>query len=193
MFLQRHGESETNVSGSFACRKLDPNLTEKGKKQIQEKANFYKPLNIKRIFVSPSKRTIQSAEIISKKLNVGYAIDECLLEVDIGDLEGKSGRDPKQLDLLIGILTEWVSNGKRISFPGGESKEKVMARVSSAISLLSPSTILIGHAGFFVLLLWKLKMPFNEVKDLLIPVGGTAQCYINNGQWEIIRPPEQHI
>jgi broad specificity phosphatase PhoE len=43
MFLQRHGESETNISKLFTCRKIDPSITENGRKQIEDKAYFYRP------------------------------------------------------------------------------------------------------------------------------------------------------
>ena len=191
MFLQRHGESEANVSRVFACRNLDPNLTQKGKRQIEEAADFYKLMTIDKIFSSPSARAGQTAEIISNKINVECTIDECLLEIDVGDIEGQSGRDPKELNFIINTVTEWVTNGGNTSFPGGESRDKVMERVSRAVSLLSPSTILIGHLAFFLLVLWKLKIPFNNVNDLVIPQGGRAQYNKSNGQWEIIRPVEQ--
>jgi broad specificity phosphatase PhoE len=191
MFLQRHGECETNVSKIFTCRKLDPVLTENGKHQIEEKAYFYKPFDIQKIVTSPSKRAIQSAEIISRLLDISFIVDEALLEVDVGELEGKSERDPEKLDMFLGILNEWFFNGKKALFPGGESKEKVESRIEKAISLLSPSTILIGHATFFAVLLWRQRMTFTEIKELFLPRAGIAQYSIEKGSWEIIRPAEQ--
>ena len=185
MFLQRHGESETNISRIFTCRKLDPDLTEKGKSQIEEKAYFYKPLGIQKIVTSPSRRAIQSAEILGRVLNIDSTVDEALLEVDVGDLEGKSELVPEDIGLFFKILNDWFYKGMNTRFPNGESKEEVESRIERAIPSLSPLTILIGHVTFFAVLLWKFKMPFNEVKELFLPRGGTAQYFADKNEWEI--------
>ena len=74
---------------------------------MEKKAIFYKPFDIKKIVTSPSKRAIQSAEIINDILDIGYTVDEALLEVDVGELEGKSESDPENLNLFYGTLKEW--------------------------------------------------------------------------------------
>jgi probable phosphoglycerate mutase len=186
MFLQRHGESEANVSKIFACRKLDPSLTEKGRRQIEDKAYFYKPLGIQKIATSPSRRAIQSAEILGRALNIDFVVNEALLEVDVGDLEGKSELIPEYIGLFFEILNDWFYKGLNTRFPGGESKEEVESRIERTISSLSPLTILIGHVTFFAVLLWKQKMPFNEVKDLFLARGGTAQYFKDKNMWKII-------
>ena len=185
MFLQRHGESETNISKIFTCRKLDPDLTERGKRQIEDKAYFYKPLGIQKIVTSPSRRAIQSAEILGRVLNIGFTDDEALLEVDVGDLERKSELVPEHIGLFFKILNDWLYKGMNTRFPNGESKEEVESRIERAISSLSPLTILIGHVTFFAVLLWKFKMPFNEVKELFLPRGGTAQYFKDKNEWKI--------
>jgi broad specificity phosphatase PhoE len=185
MFLQRHGESETNISKIFTCRKLDPGLTEKGKRQIEAKAYFYKPLGIQKIITSPSRRAIQSAEILGHTLNIDFSVDGALLEVDIGDLEGKSELVPEQIGLFSEILNDWFYKGTNTRFPNGESREEVESRIERAISSLSPWTIFVGHVTFFAVFLWKQKMPFNEVKDLFLPRGGTAQYFKDKNEWKI--------
>ena len=193
MFLQRHGECETNVKQIFTCRKLNPILTQKGELQIKEKIAFYKSQHIKKIFSSPSKRAVQTADILGGALNVKYEIDDSLLEVDVGDLEGESELDPRYLELFFEIMHSWVFNDNNIGFPGGESKNAVEKRLDHTITLLSPSTLLIGHAAFFALLLWKLKMPFQNVKELFLPRGGTAEYIKEKMQWGIKTAEQTHI
>lgn len=188
MFLQRHGECETNVKQIFTCRKLDPDLTEKGRLQIHEKIAFYKTRDIQRIVSSPSKRAVQTAEILGSALKIKYEIDDSLLEVDIGDLEGMSERDAKLLKLFFDILRGWISMDENTAFPGGESKSDIEKRLDHAIALLSPSTMLIGHAAFFALLLGKLKMPFENLMELFLPRGGTAHYFQDKRQWGFIQP-----
>lgn len=186
MFLQRHGESETNISRIFTCKKLDPDLTEKGKRQIEEKAYFYKPLGIQKIVTSPSRRAIHSAAILGRVLNIDSTVDEALLEVDVGDLEGKSGLVPEHIGLFFKILNDWFYKGMNARFPNGETREEVESRIERAIPSLSAWTIIVGHVAFFAVLLWKLKMPFNEFKDLFLPCGGTAQYFKDKNTWKII-------
>jgi len=186
MFLQRHGESETNISKIFTCRKLDPGLTEKGKRQIEDKAQFYKPLGIQKIITSPSRRAIQTAGILSHALNIDFNVNEALLEVNVGDLEGKSELVPEHIGLFLQILDDWFYKSVNTRFPNGESREEVESRIEKAIPLLLPGTILVGHVGFFAVLLWKQKMPFNEAKDLFLPRGGTAQYFVDKNEWKII-------
>jgi broad specificity phosphatase PhoE len=186
MFLQRHGESETNISKLFTCRKIDPSITENGRKQIEDKAYFYRPLGIQKIFTSPSKRATQSAEILGHVLNIDFIINEALLEVDIGTLEGKSELIPEHIGLFIKTLNDWFHKGMNTRFPNGESREEVESRIESVIPLLSPMTIFVGHVTFFAVLLWKLKMSFNEIKDLFLPRGGTAQYFKERNEWKII-------
>jgi broad specificity phosphatase PhoE len=92
----------------------------------------------------------------------------------------------REIGLFFEILNDWFYKGKITRFPNGESKEEVESRIEKAISSLSTRTVLIGHVTFFAVLLWKWKMPFNEVKDLLLPRGGTAQYFIEKNEWKII-------
>lgn len=92
MFIQRHGESVANEKKIFSCKNFDPELTENGIKQIEALVEFYKDKKIKKIVVSPSLRAIQTVEIISEAIGVEYEVDDELIEVDLGDLEGKHMR-----------------------------------------------------------------------------------------------------
>ena len=93
VFLQRHGESTANSSGIYACRKLDPELTEQGRVQAEVTAAFYVNSGIHRILSSPSKRAVQTAEIIGSRLGLKIETSTALMEVDVGDFEGQSYHD----------------------------------------------------------------------------------------------------
>lgn len=98
-YLIRHGESTTNLQRVFAGRRLDVELTDKGREQARQAVEKLKPLNITKIIVSPLKRAIATAEIISKELGVPFTIDERLAEHDMGSLSGTPIRDvtPEEL------------------------------------------------------------------------------------------------
>ncbi len=193
MYLQRHGESETNVSGLFTCRRLDPNLTATGRQQIERLIPFYRLAGVHQIITSPSIRAVQSAEILGEGLGIPVTVDEVLLEVDLGDLEGQSQRDPACLGLFFSILSDWLKRGKNTRFPGGESREAVERRLQRVSSLGAPSTLLLGHATLFTVLLGTKGMQFDRVEDLFLPHAGTARYSATTQAWEIIKDAEPTV
>ena len=80
IFLQRHGESNTNVSEIYACRELDPDLTEQGLKEAQASVPFFAKVGIRKILSSPSRRAIQTANAISANLRCDIEINNLLME-----------------------------------------------------------------------------------------------------------------
>ena len=68
IYLIRHGEA------------IDDKLTRIGKRQIKYACEYLKGCNIKKIYCSPYNRCIQTADIISKKLNIKYEIEQALKE-----------------------------------------------------------------------------------------------------------------
>lgn len=89
-YFVRHGESETNVSGDFPNDDLkSPHLTLKGKEQAAEAAEMLSKVDINAIISSPMPRTLETAEIISKKTGISVLVDSRLREVELGTLKGK--------------------------------------------------------------------------------------------------------
>lgn len=90
-YLIRHGQKE-KIFG-------DPSLTEIGRKQAEITGQFLKNKNIKSIYSSYFKRTLQTAEIIAKELNLKVQIDETLKErMNWGD---------KKEETFAQFLKEW--------------------------------------------------------------------------------------
>ncbi len=188
MYLQRHGESETNVRRLFTCRRLDPDLTDIGRQQIAAATAFYRAAGIREIVSSPARRAVQSAEILGQALGVEVTTNDTLLEVDLGDLEGQSERDPDALRCFLNTLRAWLSGASNARFPGGESGREVAARVEVALSVASPASLLVGHATFFAMLMASTGMPYRKTEDLFLPRGGTARRSKEQTTWEIIGP-----
>ena len=185
MYLQRHGESETNVAGLFTCRRLDPNLTSTGRRQIAGKVEFYQAAGVQRIVTSPARRAVQSAEILGSALGIGVTTDDALREVDVGALEGQSDRDPELRRVFDETLNAWLNGGANTRFPGGESKQEVETRIGTVLSLSSPTTVLVGHCALFAVLLGQNGMPFTRVEELFLPRAGTAVYSADTKLWTI--------
>ncbi len=105
LYLVRHGQADNNVKGIIVSHPKEGEnpLTEKGRNQIEESAKFLKDKKVDIIFSSPIQRTMETAEIISKKVGAEVVVDERLAEVELGKLEGKSWEEylnlyPKSLN-----------------------------------------------------------------------------------------------
>lgn len=184
MFIQRHGESVANEKKIFSCKNFDPELTENGIKQIEALVEFYKDKKIKKIVVSPSLRAIQTVEIISEAIGVEYEVDDELIEVDLGDLEGKTYEVSHRLKIFHGIIENWVWGDKQLKFVGGESYKEVEARVSRLRKeyLDRDDVLLVAHNTLFAIMM-SFDRTVESTSDLFMRRGGYAEY--KNGEWVI--------
>ncbi|WP_282604750.1 histidine phosphatase family protein [Pelagibius sp. Alg239-R121] len=83
MILVRHGQSEFNVIFG-ATRKdpgiVDPKLTEEGHRQAEAAGEALLDKGLTRIIVSPYTRTLQTADIIARVLNLPVTINSLIRE-----------------------------------------------------------------------------------------------------------------
>ena len=84
----RHGETDVNKY-NIAPENPDVSLNEEGKNQVKKSLNSLLGKNIKIIIASPLLRTKQTAEIISKTLNVPIIYNNGLKESDLGFIPGE--------------------------------------------------------------------------------------------------------
>ncbi len=84
----RHAQAKNNVERILAGRTSGYPLTELGIKQAEKISDYLEPLNISHIYSSPIERAEQTANIVSKKLNLSYNIDKRLTEIDMGVFSG---------------------------------------------------------------------------------------------------------
>ena len=93
-YILRHGETALNAKRVMQGR-LDEPLDEKGKELAAITGRAMKNIRFDRCISSPLKRASQTAEIILRESGngIGVEYDERLLEIDFGELEGKSLSD----------------------------------------------------------------------------------------------------
>jgi broad specificity phosphatase PhoE len=186
IYIQRHGESETNIKKIFTCRKIDPALTENGRKQILGRTEYYKDRNISRIIASPSKRTRETAGIIADSLKLNFSTDENLLEINLGDLEGADQLIPENTGLFHEILNDWLKDGKR-GFPAGETFDDVKRRIDNLKNYFQSgeNVILVGHSAFFSILL-STYIKADHIRSLFLTRGGAAEYSSLKKEWKIL-------
>ncbi|MEX0916946.1 MAG: class I tRNA ligase family protein [Candidatus Paceibacterota bacterium] len=91
-YVMRHGEAEHNVTGIISSKKENKHhLTQKGKEEVKQAAEKLREKNIDYVFLSPYKRTKETADMLVGMLAIpeeNVVIDERLREFEFGDFEG---------------------------------------------------------------------------------------------------------
>lgn len=135
----RHGKTKGNEEGRYIGCCMDEELSECGKKELQEKINsgYYPEADL--ILVSPMKRCFQTAQMIQ-----GHGVSSILQvpclevnewkEMNFGQFEGKNYQE------LNGNPTyqAWIDSGGTLPFPDGESREEFVQRCRQGFLKLIP-------------------------------------------------------
>lgn len=100
IYVVRHGQTEYNVKNIFQGH-VDVPLNTIGLQQAEEIAQKFKNMKPDAILVSPLKRTIQTAEYISKITGTPISIEPCLIERSFGEMEGKPSRPDWNIQMML--------------------------------------------------------------------------------------------
>lgn len=113
LILMRHGMTCGNEQQRY-IGKTDEILSPKGRKNVLRFATDGRYPDVDRIYVSPMKRCIQTAELVwpEQKLIRVNAFREC----DFGTFEGKNYRDLKGDP----YYQKWIDSKGTLPFPDGE-------------------------------------------------------------------------
>ena len=127
IYLIRHGESLANlglVSADFSMDNQN-SLSQKGENQIQEIIPAFQNCNVMRIFSSPMKRAVKSAEILQSGLvnKPKIMIDDRLKEIDYGIYT--DDRDNPEMQ---NIAKKQIAGDQEIRFGGGENIREILER-----------------------------------------------------------------
>lgn len=124
LYFVRHGETDWNALGKMQGRS-DIKLNEKGINEAKECYENLKDIHFDKIYVSPLKRAYQTAEIIKGDRNVELVVDERLIEVCFGDLEGKELVELEKSNLK-GVLDLFFNDPEKYE-PVGEGETLIEA------------------------------------------------------------------
>jgi probable phosphoglycerate mutase len=189
VYLQRHAQSANNARKVFTCKKLDPDLTDKGRSQAAELVEFYRRAGVARVVSSTARRARQTGEIIAAGLGVELDCDADLLEVDVGELEGKSEADAQNMRQFRAHMTGWLFEGRTDAWPGGESLDQVRRRLDRLGEkyFRDPGpTLLVAHCALIAVTLG-LDGGGASLDDVILPNAGVAGFFEPPGQWRRVR------
>jgi len=148
--LVRHGHVEGISPERFRGRR-DVDLSELGARQArataQRIAQEWQPL---RIYTSPLKRCLQTAELIASACNIPCTTLEDLNDVHFGDWEWRTYDQVRAQ--WPDLLERWFSAPHLVRFPNGDSLQDLVARVSNVLRLSlerhrHETLVVVGHSS----------------------------------------------
>ena len=131
LILVRHGETDSNKA-RLALGQADIELNEHGRWQAQRLAASLKHEPIAAIYSSPLKRALATAEPIASSHGLEVQVDDGLIEMDIGEMEGLTFQQVAERHPH--FLQAWL--GDQVAYeamPGGERLLDVQERAWQAI------------------------------------------------------------
>jgi alpha-ribazole phosphatase/probable phosphoglycerate mutase len=167
------------MAGRF-CGHSDPELNERGHRQLAGMVDRVSEYAVRRIYTSDLRRAQQTAEAIASHFGIGFEIRHGLREIHFGLWEGLSwteieARDPVQ-------AKKWIEEYPNSTAPGGESLQQFECRVRAEGAFLFAAATecpiaVVAHAGFMRVLLtnsyatpeeeaWKLTKEYGSVVAL---------------------------
>lgn len=151
LYLLRHGET---VSNGRYVGVTDCELSETGKEEIKILSSSFSSVNFTKIFSSPLRRCVHTAELL--QLPKGVVIQPDIQEISFGRWENLTFAEIAKIDQA--NIDIWVSDPLNFSFPGGENVRDFVDRLKkfedSIIQDLDDGNyLLITHGGVIRFLL----------------------------------------
>lgn len=162
LYVIRHGETLSNLSGVVSGRS-DEGLTENGIKQAQELNTKLEKISFDAVYVSPMKRTIETANIIVPEYQ--YVIDERIAERDLGSINNRTIDELWELPLWNSLTEKRTAEGAETFASGLERVEDFLASLKKQFSDKKDAKILLITHSFVSRCLWAIKQGVSEDLD----------------------------
>ncbi len=185
----RHGQTDWNVKGKIQGS-YDSDLNNNGINQAIELTEKLLKLNYKfsKIYSSPQKRALKTAEILSKYSNIDYFPMTGLEEMNMGEWEGLSWSEVEERYPI--EYNKWHLNRRYTKTPNGESYNDMLKRVLKAIHKIikenSDDVVIVTHSAVIMALqCYITNTPFDEMLKFKPKNAGIIEIntnlLINNG------------
>lgn len=180
VILIRHGQTEGNKRHAYIGCRTDEPLCEECREALRGK----RLPAVDRVYVSPMKRCVETAEILfpdSEKI----VVDD-FRECDFGAFEGLdyhqlSGRPDYQA---------WIDSGGEMRFPGGESRAEFAGRCVKAFRENIPggdgTCAMVVHGGTIMAVMEQFARPRGNYFDFQAR-NGEGYLLNEDGSWEAVR------
>ena len=150
IYLLRHGATANNLAKPARLQGCgaNPELSDQGRAQAAAAAEALAEYSIRGVYASPLLRAFQTAEIIAERHQLTAQQHEGLLEVNVGNWEGRDWGEIERSEPE--AYRNYMSDPSTYPYAGGETFGEVAERVVPAIdSLLAENLgsalVLVAH------------------------------------------------
>lgn len=146
IYLIRHGHTDPSKEHyDAALGTMNPPLTDKGVRQAALTAERLAGIGAEAIYSSDLKRTVSTAEIIKRRVDVPVITSPLLREIEFGDVTLRPWSDFPE------IYEDWKKHERDIPYPGGENGADVWRRCKKGLEDITSRqyerVILVCHGG----------------------------------------------
>jgi broad specificity phosphatase PhoE len=149
LYLARHGETDDNREPIRVQGFTDTPLNETGREQAAGLAERVAPLGIASLWSSDLRRARETAEIVGARIGLVPQLDPRLREANRGEWEGRRFVDIERDEP--DRYAAWRLAGASFRFPGGESLQEQLERVTAALADVGSSgelpALVVCHGG----------------------------------------------
>lgn len=185
IYLVRHGKINVGTEKRYIGI-TDIHLNEEGILQALKLRKFFKKINIEKAYLSPLKRCIETTDIILENTNIKKIILSELMEINMGEWEGKTFSFIKSF-----LPEQFKRRGENIGDfvpKGGESFKDLEKRVipifESIVNNTDGNIIIVAHAGVNRIILKNiLSISMQDIFRINQPYGCINELSYNNEKW----------
>ena len=189
IYILRHGQTVWNLEGRMQGSRDSP-LTDLGQAQAARQGAILGRIGLPcgtEFRVSPLGRTQQTARHALAGLTEGFATDDRLRELSVGQCEGLT--HPEIEDRFPGLIDPGKPLEWYFQCPGGESMASIRARVAELLGAVTGPTVLVTHGITSRFL--RAALLDADWRDLGAPDGGQGVVYELRGGLQIRHAEDQ--
>lgn len=190
IYVIRHGLTESNKRKVYAGWK-EEGLCSEGMRRISDMSQRLKEFQIKKIYSSPIRRAVQTAEIIDSTLKVGVVIENHLKEMRMHSWEGLSENE------VAAVYPEewrvWNTKPSELKMENRETLRDLLLRALVGIKRISglstgSNVLAVTHIAIIrMLIIYYNELPMDDYKKIEIPNGAVFLIKNNTCVNKIIR------
>jgi alpha-ribazole phosphatase len=149
VWLIRHGEPAEEAR--HRCYgSLDVGLSEKGREQMEQVAEYLRSEPIACIYSSPRSRALEGARILGAAVSHPVEVIDDLREIGFGDFEGLAYDEIAAS--YPDLYRKWMEEPTEVVFPNGESFPEMRTRVLKSFEAIQhkhygETIAIVGHGG----------------------------------------------
>ena len=148
LYCIRHGETVSNAARRIQGQSESP-LSPLGLRQCQAIATALGGLSIDRIYSSPLRRALDSAQCIAVALGLSVEVEPKLMEINAGIFQGLTW---DEIDEKYPVESKkWRSHDPDFRIPNGESRRDLMERAREAFCWIRERgghhVVVVAHGG----------------------------------------------